>query len=674
MSIFNNVTVDGDEHNVRASRLRLALGALIIFALVLAVYRPILPGSFLIDDHRLIASDNPLLNGELTPYFIWFQTDFTLTTFTWWIERLAWGENPAGYHVVNMTLHALSAVLLWGLLARLKIPGAWLAAAIFAVHPVCVNSVARISELKNTLSLPFFLFSFWGYLHYEALALYPANQQQAGNQQPRGQATWWFTLSLIAFVLALLSKTSTVMLPAVLLLCAAWQRGRITRQDVLHTGPFFVLAAAFGLMSIWFQKHQALAGLFFEPASFWERLAVAGRIPWFYLGKALLPLNLNVYYPRWKIDVLAPTAYLPGLLFCALFVLCWRFHRGWGRHVLFGLGCFAVTLFPVLGFFDSQFLTMWQVSDHLQYQPLIAVVALVAAGLASLRTRRIFRCTAFALLLVLSVLTFKRAEVFATQESLLRDTLAKNPAAWPVQNDLGVVLAKRKDYPEAIEHFAASLKYNPDNPGAHANLGYLLDRQGRFDEAEPHFRAALKLKPDDPVTHENFAAALARQGRDQEAILHFRAAIIFEPRFRPRIEPRLELAALLYQTGDPRPAVAQLRQALLLKPDQTEALNNLAWILATCSDDQVRDGAEAVRCAARACQLTAFKQASVVGTLAAAYAEAGRFPEAVATAETAVRLATADGDTQFAAVNQQLLMLYRAGKPWHEKPAANRSQ
>src|SRR5208282_748943 len=125
-------------------RLHFVWGALLIFALVLAVYRPILPGSFLMDDQRLIGSDNPLVNGELTPRTIWFQTDFTLTTFVWWIERLVWGENPADYHAVNMALHALSAILIWRLLARLKIPGAWLAAAIFAVHPVCVSSVARV--------------------------------------------------------------------------------------------------------------------------------------------------------------------------------------------------------------------------------------------------------------------------------------------------------------------------------------------------------------------------------------------------------------------------------------------------------------------------------------------------------------------------------------------------
>jgi len=666
----------GKLRSVRAHRLCLALGAFLVFALVLAVYRPILPGSFVIDDHRLIGSDNPLVNGELTPRNIWFQTDFTLTTVAWWVERMIFGENPAGYHVVNMALHALGAILLWRLLARLKIPGAWLAAAIFAVHPVCVNTVARVSELKNTLSLPFFLLSFIGYLHYETLALYPAGPKAAGQPHVSGRAALWYGVSLIAFILSLLSKTSTVMLPLVLLVCAAWQRGRISRRDVVHISPFFVLAAAFGLMSVWFQKHQALASAtaMLRPTSLPERLAVAGHIPWFYLGKALWPLHLNLYYPQWKVDATAPAAYVPGLLFCAVLVLCWFLRRGWGRHALFGLGCFVVMLFPVLGFFDSQFLTMWQVSDHLQYKPLMAVVALAAAGLASVLSKNTFRFACIVLLSALSVRAFHHAQLFSTEEILLRDTISKNPDAWPVQNDLGVILAKKKDYAEAIEHFTTSLNSNPVNPSAHSNLGHVLTLQGKFDEAETHFRAALKDKPDDPDAHANYAALLAGQGRVREAILHLRAAILFEHKYNPAIESRIQLAALLYQTGDARQAVALFRQALSFKPDQAEALNNLAWILATCSDDQVRNGIEAVRCAERACQLTAFKQAGMVGTLAAAYAEAGRFPEAITNAELAVKLATAAGNIQFAAVNQQLLTLYQAGKPWHTPPAADGSR
>lgn len=653
------------------SRVRLCLGVLLIFALVFIVYSPILPGNFLMDDHRLVKDENPLLNGELTPLNIWFQTDFTLSTFAMWLQWLAWGENPAGYHAVNIALHGLSAVLLWRLLARLKIPGAWLGAAVFAVHPVCVNSVARIAEIKNTLSLPFFILSFWFYIHYENFPLKSAGQNQIASHRWRDYAALWYGLSLIVFVLALLSKTSTVMLPLVLLGCAMWRRGRITRQDFLRISPYLFLSTAFGLMSVWFQKHQALvsAGETLPPESFFERFAIAGRVVWFYLGKSLLPINLNIVYARWKLDATTLAAFLPVLLLCAGFVLCWRFRRSWGRHVLFGLGCFIVTLFPALGFFDSQFLAKWQVSDHLQYLPLIAPVTLAVAGLAVLLNAKIFKCAGIVLILMFSILTFQRAQVFATEESLFRDTLAKNPAASDAHNDLGVILAKRQNYADATAHFSSAVQSDPDNAGAQLNLGQALAMKGDFAGSESHFLAAIRLKPGDPLAHQRFADALSRQGRNREAIVHLQMALSLSA--KPDIQTHLDLAALFYQSGNARQAADQFRKVLLLNPDLLEPLNNLAWLLATSSDNTVRDGAESVRYAQRACRLTAFKQTEMISTLAAAYAEAGRFPEAVSTAETAVRLGTANGEMRFTAINNQLLPLYRAGMPYHERPADN---
>ena len=648
------------------SRLRFWLGAAFIFALAFVVYRPILPGSFLMDDHRLIKEDNGITNGEFTPGNIWFQTDFTLSTFALWLQWLAWGENPGGYHAVNILLHGLSAVLLWRLLRRLKIPGAGLIAAIFAVHPVCVNSVARIAEIKNTLSLPFFLLSFWFFLRYESRRVNPVRENV------RDDAALWFGLSLVAFVLALLSKTSTVMLPPVLLACALWQRGKITRQDWLRTSPFFVLALGFGLMSVWFQKHQALAsaGQVLPPETFGERLAVAGRVFWFYLEKAILPLNLNLVYPQWQVNPQTLAAYLPLFFLCAGFGLCWWFRRRGGNHALFALACFGITLFPVLGFFDSQFLTRWQVSDHLQYLPLIAPVTLAVAALAAWLNLNLFRFAGIALIVILSVLSFQRAQAFATEEKLMRDTLAKNPAAWVAQDNLGVILAKRENYAEAIAHFQAALQANPnddaDKASAHSNLGQALAVQGKFKEAEPHFLAAIEIKPNDVEAHKRFANALGQQGRFRETLGQLETALAL----KPDVTVRAKLADLLYQTGAHRQAVEQFRKVLTVKPDLPETLNNLSWLLATCADDTVRNGAEAVRHAERACALTANKQTVFISTLAAAYAEAGRFAEAITTAETAIRLQTANGEFQLAAINRQLLPLYRAGRPYHERPSA----
>ncbi|MDR3458802.1 MAG: tetratricopeptide repeat protein [Verrucomicrobiae bacterium] len=648
---------------VAATGHRAILGVLLLFVLVFVVYAPILPGSFLLDDHRLIKEDNALVNGELSPLTFWFQTDFTLSAVGWWLQWLAWGEHPGPYHAVNIALHGLSAVLLWRLLARLKIPGAFLAAALFAVHPVCVNSVARVSELKNTLSLPFFILSFWLYLRYEALRLIPAVPGR------RDGAPWWLAAALITFILAALSKTSTLMLPVVLLACALWQRRRITRQDLFQTTPFFILALAFGLMSVWFQKHQAMAsaGQTLPHESVPERLAIAGHVLWFYLGKALVPVNLNLFYKPWKPDMSAFGAFLPVILLLATFAVCWHFRKQWGWHVLFALGCFVVMLFPVLGFFDSQYMVTWQVSDHLQYLPLIAPVALVAALLAYPVNLKQARAADITVVLALAFLTFQRSQVFATQEKLMRDSLAKNPGASLAQSNLGTLLAEKKNYAEASEHFAAALRLNPADETANANLAQILAMQGKFAGAEPLFLAAIRSNPEDPAPHKQYARALQRQGRIQEAIHQLELALCFSP--RPDGQTHVELAGMLHQSGNPRQAIVHFRKALAVSPDQTEPMNNLAWLLATSSENALRDGVEAVRLAERACHLTEFKETRALSTLAAAYAEAGRFTEAISTAEMAVKMQMANGEYNMAALNNQLLPLYRSGLPYHERAA-----
>ncbi len=633
-------------------------GSAAIFAITFLVYLAILPGAFLMDDMRLVHTDNPLSNGQLTPLSIWFQTDFPLANLIFRGEWLLWGGNPLWYHVVNIALHATSAVLLWRLLALLRIRGAWLAGVLFALHPVCVNSVARIAELKNTLSLPFFLLSIIFYLRYEASVLYPEQSQPSHSRHP---APCYYTISLLSFVLALWGKTSVVMLPVILLACAVWRRNKLSVRDFTHSGPHFAIALSFGLMSVWFQKFQALAGETLPPTGFLERLEIAARVFWFYLGKAWAPLNLSVVYPRWNMDVHSLGTFVPLALVAVGVSVCWHFRRSWGRHVLFGLGAYAVTLFPAMGFFDAQYLTRWQVSDHLQYLPLIAPISLAAAVFGALKLR-IHRTLATVLVAALFTLTFQRAGVFSTQERLMRDTLAKNPAASDAHNDLGVIFAKRNDLPDAAAEFAAAMQADPNNATAESNLGLMLALQGHATEAESRFLLALDRKPFDPQTHERLADVLHAQGRHRDANAHLRIAL----RFKPAVETRLKLAGWLYGSGEFGEAAAQFRQALSEKPDLPEALNNLAWLLATCGDGAVRNGAEAVRCAERACQLTEFKQSGFMSTLAAAYAEAGRFSEAIDTAQNALRLQDAAGETQMAILNRHLLEHYRAGEPFHQ--------
>jgi tetratricopeptide (TPR) repeat protein len=640
------------------------LGGLLIVLLVFAVYSPILPGTFLMDDSRLIGADNPLVNGSLTPWSLWFQTDFTLATFGWWLEDLAFGKNPLGFHVVNLMLQSTSAILLWRLLARLRIPGAWLAGALFAVHPVAVCTVARVAELKNTLSLPFYLLSMIAYLRYESVALYPEATGSGNQPQSRKPATLWLTISLISFVLALLAKTTVVVLPVILLLCAFWQRRRITVKDVIHLSPFFVLSVAFGLMSIWFQKHQALLTTHevLHPASFLERLATAGYVFWFYQGKALLPVNLSIVYSQWKMDPTTVATYVPALLVLAVLALCWWYRRGWGWHVLLGLGCFAAALFPALGFFDAQFMTMWQVSDHLQYIPMVAITALGAAALAGWLAPAVFRFATVVLLAALCVLSFQRARAFRTEEALMRDTIAKNAAAWPAHTDLGVELAKQGNLAGAVDEFKRALRDQPGSQDVHRDLGQAYLAQGKLADAVVEMAAALKINPHNPVIQRDYADVLKLMGRNGEALEHLSIANAL----KPDAATRTDLASLDYLSGNPAEAARQLRRALALDPDQLEALKTLAWILATCQDDSVRDGKEALRDAKHACELTGFKRPEFVGMLAAAYAEVGDFPRAIASAEQTGQLATQAGDTRWAAISSQFLAAFQAGKPWRE--------
>lgn len=650
-TITRALPADSKTPSEPANTARAFWGAVALVVLALLVYRPVLPGSFIMDDRRLIESDNPLVNGQLSLSSIWFQTDFPLSDVALWAQWQLWGSHPGWYHAVNIALHSLGAILLWQVLARLRISGAWLAGALFAVHPVCVNSVARIAEIKNTLSLPFFFLSLWFYF---------------SNRPFR------HSLSLILFVLALLAKTSTIMLPVALLAILAWRNDRLTARDWLETAPFFFLSLLFGMMSAWFQKHQAMTGPGPPAESFAERAAMAGRIYWFYLGKVFWPANLNLVYPSWKIDAASPMTYIPLLLIPGAGSVCWRFRNGWGRHVLLGLGIFAITLFPALGFFDSQFLTKWRVSDHLQYLPMIAPVALLAAGFSTRRPALIFRSAAAVVIVMLSFLSFHRARIFASEESLFQDTLAKNPAAWGIENDLGVLMAQRGDLESAAAHFRASLKIHPANPDALSNLGLALASEGRFSEAESNYQASLKLRPDDFETRQRFAHALLEEHRVAAGMDQMRLALAVSP--KPEIRTRLDYTTLLHQTGHLRESMAELRHVLALQPDSVEALNNLAWLMATAPDPALRDGTGAIKLAEQASRLPPVSNLCVPGTLAAAYAEAGQFSNAVATAEKAIQEENAAGQTRFAAINEQLLNLYRAGRPFHEPAPSDQSQ
>ena len=647
-----------------------------LFLLVFAVYWPAMNGQFVWDD-ALLVTKNPLVLAKLNLLSIWFHTDFPLTNVALWAQWRLWGNHPLGFHLVNQLLHAANCALLWRILLRLKTPGAWLAAALFAVHPVCVGSVAWIAEMKNTLSLLFFLLSLNCFLAAEdgdACSLRPFRSfdscgATAENpildppQKPGtgGRAKILHTISLAAFLLALLSKTTTVMLPVVFLALAAWRRRAITRRDWLQITPFFLLALIFGCLTIRFQS-AAIGTAIVQTENFPGRLAAAGWALWFYLGKILFPLRLNLIYPLWKIDALAPAAYLPGLLWCGALGLCLRLPRRCGLPTFLALSCFTATLFPALGFFNMYFLTLSRVSDHFQYLPMIAVVALVAAGLQSHLRPKKFKAAAAVILLGLSMLSWQRAHAFCNEESLWRDTLGKNPAAWTARNNLGCLLAQQGQLDRAMDQFTASLEINPQNADAHCNLARALSLKHDWPGANRHFQAALKIKPTGADIHQAYASGLLEQGLPEESLAQLQESV----RLNPQPDNRLQLASLLYERADYAGAILHYRKILLLQPDSVEVLNNLSWLLATCPDPSVRNGPDAVLLAQEACRITKQQQAGPLGTLAAACAEAGRFGDAVDLAGKAAALADAAGDRQFSAANRELQSLYRSNQAFHQ--------
>jgi tetratricopeptide (TPR) repeat protein len=466
---------------------------------------------------------------------------------------------------------------LWRLLRTLKIPGAFFAGLLFLVHPVNVESVAWITERKNTLAMLFYLLSLWLYVH---------------SRNAPGKAKKLYGMSLAAFALALLSKTSVVMLPFVLLLIEWWQHQKVTRADVLRVLPFFSLSLAMGLVTIWFQYHRAIAGDIIHDRSLLARLAAAGWAVWFYLAKAIWPDNLCFAYADWNGNERSLAAFLPGLGLIALVILLWRVRQTRARAVLFAMAYFTVMLFPVLGFFKVYFQRYSLVTDHWQYFSLIGIVALVAATLSPKAMAQkgssdgaqfgfvFLRCS---LVVMLAMLSFRQTRAYANAESLWLETLRKNPQCWLALNNLGLILDGAGKPQDAIPLFERSLQIKPQQVEGYNNLGTALLDQGRYAEALEKYQQALKVDPLSATSHYNIANALDRMGQSppgtpghDKIFAEYREALRLNPQY---VEAMNNLACGIAQEGKLDEAVQQLRQAVALNPDYADGLSNLGSLL-----------------------------------------------------------------------------------------------
>lgn len=525
-------------------------------------------GGFIWDDDTIL-TENKLIKANDGLYRLWCTTEpldyFPLTYTALWLEWRLWGMNALGYHVVNVLLHALSAVFIWLVLHRLKVPGACLASLIFAIHPVNVESVAWITERKNVLPMVFYMLSILLFLKFES-----------------NERLWLYGLSLGSFLLALLSKTSVVMLPFILLSCAWWQRGRIVRKDLLRSVPFLSLSGILGLVTIWFQYKRVIISEIVRTDSFLSRLAGAAWAIWFYIYKAIIPYKLTFVYPRWQIDKSSIVSFLPVLLLVGLLILFLRYQRRWGRAFLFGVGYFIVTLFPVLGFFNIYFMKYSLVADHWQYTSIIGIIALLV-GLGSYAynswwkaPRQLAIIVVFILIGLLSLQTWRQCHIYKDSETLWRDTISKNPDAYLAHLNLGVLLAHQGNFKEAMRHYSEALRIKPNNAKAHINLGVALERQSKLEEAISHYSKALVIKPNYAEAHYNLGVALGRQGNFTEAMHHYSKALRLKPN---HAEAHNNLGNALARQGRLEEAMSHFSEALKIKPEYAEAHYNLGVAL-----------------------------------------------------------------------------------------------
>jgi tetratricopeptide (TPR) repeat protein len=743
---------------------------LLLIALVFISYARVFNADFIWDDESHLTR-NPCIVGPLGLKEIWTSAravyyPLVLTTF-WTVHKFV-GLSPWPYHLLNVFLHAGSAVLLWQVLRKLNVRGAWLGAALWALHPVMVQSVAWVTELKNTQSGFFYLLSIFYFLKwYERPRITrilriqgTADQEGAVSRPPwrlagDGYCLMWFALSLSFFILATLSKPSVVMLPVVLALCVWWRTGRIYWRDIAALAPFVLISALASVWTILEQKFHAGA-IGAEWAQTWpERLIIAGRAIWFYVAKLAWPYPLIFIYPRWKLNSSQLIAYLPLVAASAGLLALWLIRAKWGRAVFFAVAYYVVSLFPVLGFFSVYFFRYSFVSDHFQYLASMGPLALAGAGIvtgcrrlaaskrlsalpstsqhrAVVTTPLVVICGV--LLLSLVFLTWRQTAVYHNLITLYTGTLTKNPGCWMAHYNLGIALKDQGDADGAIAHYRQAIELRPGYAEAHYNLGRLLVQKGQLDEAIAHYEKALEINPADAEAHNNLGTTLFASGRVDEAIAHYRNALAIQPDYADascnlasallskgalddaiayysaclatspdQADAQYNLASALFRTGQMdeaiahyqkvlelrpenadahanlgsvflakgrvRDAIAQYRDALRIAPDNVAAQSNLAWLLATAADPSLRNGSEAVLLAERAESESSRSEnhAIVLRSLAAAYAETGRFVEAKKTAEQALQTAEVQGNSTLAGALRDEISLYDLGLPYHKE-------
>jgi Tfp pilus assembly protein PilF len=592
--------------------------AAILTLAVLWVYSPVLhpvfPADWLWDDDQLLTA-NTTVQHRISPdpkappahletlAKLWFNPDgadyFPLSYTALWAQWPFFEMWPTGYHLVTVLLHLTGGLLFWRLLEVLRVPGAWLAAMIFAVHPVCVESVAWVSELKNTLSLPLFLLAAIQYVKFDDLTA-DARSPLWSDAAPAG-AQRHYLLALVFFLLAMFAKTSVVMLPVVLLLYAWWKHGRVTVRNLAYAAPFFLISLVLGLITIYYQWGRAIGEEKILVGGLVSRIITAGMSILWYMRLIFWPVNLLPIYPRWEVD---PPRAWQFLAWPVIGAAAWWFWKNraaawpphWGRHALFACGFFLLMVAPVLGFVTISYMRITWAADHFIYLPMISIIAAVAAGLAVWFERvtaaeQRFMLGGLALLLMgLTFLGFRYAGCWVNEDALWEHTLKHNFEAWQAHNRLGARKFARGDVDGAHFHFQNSTRLRPDLGETHNNLGTTLSARAqifgqRGDQAAAgremaaaidQFAEAARVTPHVPAIQVNLANALATAGRFAEAADRYEELLKVETN-NPALINNYGVA--LYKQGRKEESIVQFRRALELAPGLEDARQSLAVAL-----------------------------------------------------------------------------------------------
>jgi len=548
-----------------------ALAALALAVLVAASYFPATRAGFVWDDVVLTGA-KPLQSASGL-WQIWFDprslSDYEghywpILYTTFWLENRLWGTDPLGYHVVNLLLHTGVTLLLWRLLRRLAVPGAWLAAAVFAVHPLHVEPVVWVIGRKDLLAAAFYLAAALNYLRFV-------------ERQRRRH----YGYALALFTLGLLCKSIIVTLPVALLIWHWGKQGRVTGADVARVAPLLLVGLCLIAADLAFYKHRDPTAFDYSPL---ERALIAGQALWFHAGKLVWPAGLSVIYPKWEVGTGNATAWAGLFGAGAVVTGLWAARRRIGRGALAGVLLFALTLSPTLGFVDYGYMLFSFVADRYQYLAGAALIA-VLVGAASHGARRLperwqilLRAPAAIALLILGALTWQQAGIYRNNTTFYTHITALNPQARLAHNNLGLEHYKAGRYEEALAAYRTEQRLARDHPDdrirnsrAHLGIGQAVEALGRLDQAADYYQRALQIAPRFTPALEYLGALRIRQTRYAEALDLFRQLLNISPGVaRFHVGEGVALAGL----NRPQEALQSYQRALALDPSLQQARTN----------------------------------------------------------------------------------------------------